>query len=196
MSFVSTYLKFSSKSYSLGIVTLCKSYSLLRIQPGLWTPDPALWALINACGWGEVTGALASLQERVHIACHLPRSQGMGLMSWHGNHPLELSCICPLGESTMFSLYFLYQWGMKINNGKSQYHLRSITGRIVDLRNPQQERIINYRPQEEKMYIASLIRNWLPQQLSQWEAVIILNSSFPPMAFIQNNHCQLPPLSP
>ena len=50
---------------------------------------------------------------------------------------------------------------------------------------PQKEvstgRIINYRPQQEEMYIASTTRNQLTQQLSQWQTVTILNPCFPPM---------------
>lgn len=69
------------------------------------------------------------------------------------------------------------------------YYPISITGRTVHYRpqqkNQQQERIINCRYQQGKMYIASPIRNWLHQQLSQWETVIILNTCF------QNNSSQL-----
>lgn len=51
------------------------------------------------------------------------------------------------------------------------YHSMSITG------------IVNYRSQQEKMCIASLPRRWLPQQLSQWETIITLNSCFSPTDF-------------
>lgn len=44
--------------------------------------------------------------------------------------------------------------------------------------NRNQERIINYRPQEGKQFIASPTRNWLPLQQGQWETVITLNSCF------------------
>lgn len=40
--------------------------------------------------------------------------------------------------------------------------------------------MINYRPHEEKMYVASPTRNRQPQKLSQWKTAILLNSCFSP----------------
>ena len=74
------------------------------------------------------------------------------------------------------------------------YHLMSITGKVVGYRrqqkNCQQERIINYKFQQERIYIAFPIGNRLSQQLSQWET-ITLSFVFLKLIFVQNNLSQL-----
>lgn len=50
-------------------------------------------------------------------------------------------------------------------------------------KNPQQERIINYRSPQGRMHIASSTRNRPSLQLSQWVTVITLNSCFSPVDF-------------
>ena len=71
------------------------------------------------------------------------------------------------------------KWSWEARRGKLNTDLStSITERTVNYRQS-----INYRPQRERQYITSRTKNQLPQELSQWETIITLNSHFSPMNF-------------